>query len=149
MINLTDLRFIDALGRTGSLSAAARLLNVTPPALSMRLKRLEEELGARLVARGPRRMRLTSEGEALAAEARAIVGRMDDLPLLLNVARGRLAGPLRVVAPLGFGRAHIAPLLAAFAQSHPSLRPELYLSDTPWKASDGADVVIHIGEMRD
>jgi DNA-binding transcriptional LysR family regulator len=56
---------------------------------------------------------------------------------------------LRIVAPLGFGRAHIAPLLATFAQAHPALRPDLYLSDTPWKASEGADVVIHIGEMRD
>ena len=64
MINLTDLRFIDALGRAGSLSAAARLLNVSPPALSMRLKRLEDEFGVRLVERSSRRMRLTSEGEA-------------------------------------------------------------------------------------
>src|SRR5215470_5333902 len=139
MISLTDLRFIEALGRTGSLSAAARLLNVTPPALSMRLKRLEEELGVRLVARGPRLMRLTSEGENLASEARHIVGRVDELPRMLDVAHGRLAGPLRIVAPLGFGRAHIAPLVAKFATAHPSLRPDLHLSDTPWKASDGAD----------
>ncbi len=149
MINLADLRFIDALGRTGSLSATARLLNVTPPALSMRLKRLEEELGVRLVARAARRMRLTSEGENLASEARQIIGRVDELPRMLDVVHGRLAGPLRIVAPLGFGRAHIAPLVARFAQGHPLLRPDLHLSDMPWKASDGADVVIHIGELRD
>jgi DNA-binding transcriptional LysR family regulator len=149
MVSLDDLRFIDALGRTGSLSAAARLLNVTPPALSMRLKRLEEDLEVRLVVRSPRRTRLTSEGESLAAEARSIVGRVEELPRVLNIARSRLGGPLRIVAPFGFGRAHIAPLVAEFTQAHPSLRPELHLSDTPWKASDGADVVIHIGELRD
>ena len=62
MITLDDLRFMDALDRTGSLSAAARSLNVTPPALSMRIKKLERLLGINLVVRSPRHVRFTSEG---------------------------------------------------------------------------------------
>jgi DNA-binding transcriptional LysR family regulator len=54
MITLDDLRFMDALDRTGSLSAAARSLNVTPPALSMRLKKLERFLSINLVVFAPR-----------------------------------------------------------------------------------------------
>ena len=61
MIALDDLRFVEALSRTGSLSAAARSLNVTPPALSMRLKRLEQALGVNLVVRSSPRLRFTSD----------------------------------------------------------------------------------------
>jgi DNA-binding transcriptional LysR family regulator len=61
MITLNDLRFMDALDRTGSLSAAARSLNVTPPALSMRLKKLERFLSINLVVRSSRHVRFTSE----------------------------------------------------------------------------------------
>jgi DNA-binding transcriptional LysR family regulator len=149
MITLDDLRFVDALSRTGSLSAAARALNVTPPALSMRLKRLESQLGVSLVVRSSRSMRFTSEGENLVAEAQALVKRIEALPRTMNIDGGDLTGPLRIVAPFGFGRAYIAPIVAQFAQLHPAVLPELYLSDNPWKANDGADVVIHIGELHD
>ena len=61
MITLADLRFIEALARAGSLSGAARSLNVTPPALSMRLTKLEQLLGVSLVGRSSRRVRFTGE----------------------------------------------------------------------------------------
>ena len=149
MITLDDLRFVDALSRTGSLSAAARALNVTPPALSMRLKRLEKLLGVNLVVRNSRSMRFTSEGENLVAEAHALVERIEALPRAMNLDGGDLTGPLRIVAPFGFGRAYVAPIVAQFSQLHPSVIPELRLSDNPWKTNDGADVVIHIGELHD
>jgi DNA-binding transcriptional LysR family regulator len=149
MITFDDLRFVDALSRTGSLSAAARALNVTPPALSMRLKRLESQLGVSLVVRNSRSMRFTSEGENLVLEAQALVARIDALPRTMNIDGNDLVGPLRIVAPFGFGRAYIAPIIARFLELHPAVLPELYLSDNPWKASEGADVVIHIGELKD
>jgi DNA-binding transcriptional LysR family regulator len=148
MITLEDLRFIDALNRTGSLSAAARTLNVTPPALSMRLKRLESELGVRLVVRNSRSMRFTSEGENLVAEAQALVKRIEALPRTMNTRNNELIGPIKIVAPFGFGRAYVAPIVARFSELHPAVLPELYLSDNPWKANDGADVVIHIGDLK-
>ena len=80
MITLDDLRFMDALDRTGSLSAAARSLNVTPPALSMRLKKLERLLGINLVVRSPRHVRFTSEGERLVAEARSLLEQINAMP---------------------------------------------------------------------
>ena len=149
MISLDDLRFVDALSRTGSLSAAARALNVTPPALSMRLKRLEKLLGVNLVVRNSRSMRFTGEGEHLVAEAHALVARIEALPRAMNLEGGDLTGTLRIVAPFGFGRAYVAPIVAQFARLHPSVIPELRLSDNPWKANEGADVVIHIGELHD
>jgi DNA-binding transcriptional LysR family regulator len=149
MITLDDLRFVDALSRTGSLSAAARALNVTPPALSMRLKRLEGQLGMRLVVRNSRSMRFTNEGENLVSEAQILIKRIEALPRTMNIAHNDLIGPLKIVAPFGFGRAYVAPIVAQFSELHPAVLPELHLSDNPWKANEGADVVIHIGEMKD
>jgi DNA-binding transcriptional LysR family regulator len=147
MINLDDLRFVAALSQTGSLSAAARALDVTPPALSMRLKKLEASLGAALVVRSSRRLRFTSEGERLVEEAKAVLGRIDALSDTLR--QDGFSGSLRVVAPFGFGRVHIAPLLASFAAAHPQVRPTLDLSESPWSQAVDADVVIHIGAVRD
>jgi DNA-binding transcriptional LysR family regulator len=119
MITLDDLRFMDALSRAGSLSAAARSLNVTPPALSMRLKKLERLLGISLVVRSSRHVRFTGEGERLVAEAESLIGRINALPGALAGEGGSLAGRLHVVSPFGFGRIHVAPLIARFAQLHP------------------------------
>src|SRR5262245_40249172 len=149
MIALEDLRLVEALSRTGSLSAAARSLNVTPPALSMRLKRLEQTVGVNLVVRSSRRVRFTSEGERLVAEAQDLLGRIDALPEALGREGQSLAGRLHVVASFGFGRLQVAPLIAKFAETHPSVRVTLDLSERPWTDSEDADVVIHIGAIRD
>ena len=149
MISVDDLRFVEALHRTGSMSAAARALNVTPPAISMRLKKLEAELGINLVVRNSRHTRFTSEGEKLVSEAQALVTRIEALPGIMRADSGALTGSLRIVAPFGFGRAFIAPIIAKFSQAHPALQLDLALSENPWRANKDADVVIHIGELRD
>lgn len=149
MISLADLQFVEALARAGSLSGAARLLNVTPPALSMRLRKLEQSLGVNLVVRSSRRVRFTGEGEHLVHEAQELLGRIGALPEALAREGRGLAGPLRIVAPFGFGRLHVAPMVARFAERHPALRVTLDLSERPWTDSEESDVVIHIGVVRD
>jgi DNA-binding transcriptional LysR family regulator len=149
MITLDDLRFMDALDRTGSLSAAARSLNVTPPALSMRLKKLERLLSINLVVRSPRHVRFTNEGERLVAEARSLLEQTNAMPDSLAGEGRSLAGRLHVVSSFGFGRIHVAPLIARFADAYPSVRVTLDLSEKPWTESKSADVVIHIGTVRD
>ena len=149
MISLDDLRFVEALHRTGSMSAAARALNVTPPAISMRLKKLEAELGVNLVIRNSRHVRFTSEGERLVSEAQALISRVDALPGIMRADSGALTGSLRIVAPFGFGRTFVAPIIATFSQTHPALHLDLALSENPWRANKDADIVIHIGELRD
>ena len=149
MISLADLQFVEALARAGSLSGAARLLNVTPPALSMRLRKLEQSLGVNLVVRSSRRVRFTGEGEHLVHEAQELLGRIGALPEALAREGRGLAGPLRIVAPFGFGRLHVAPMVARFAERHPAVRVTLDLSERPWTDSEESDVVIHIGVVRD
>lgn len=147
MITLDDLRFVAALSRTGSLSAAARALDVTPPALSMRLKKLEAALGVNLVVRNSRGLRFTPEGEQLVHEAQSMLSRVEGLADSLR--GGAFAGSLRVVAPFGFGRVHIAPVMAAFARDYPQVRATLDLAEAPWNGNVDADVVVHIGAIRD
>lgn len=149
MIDLDDLRFIDALSRTGSLSAAARTLDVTPPALSMRLKKLEAALKVPLVVRSSRHVRFTEEGERLVTEAQRLLERIDALPAELAGNDCGLTGRLHVVSSFGFGRAYIAPSIADFTVLHPEVRITLDLSEKPWTEIKNADVVIHIGEVRD
>lgn len=149
MIRIEDLELFEALNRTGSLTAAARALNLTPSALSMRLKRLESELKVNLVIRNARSLRFTAEGEHLVLEAKETLERLRALPEALGSEGKALAGPLKIVAPFGFGRLHIAPLIAEFSLANPGLRISLGLSENPWAQNQDADVVIHIGNIRD
>ena len=149
MIQIEDLRLAAALLKQPSLSAAARSLNVTPPALSMRLRKLEANLGLALASRTAQRLTLTAEGESFGREANALLGRIDAMRESLHLHDKRLTGTLRISAPFGYGRARIAPLLALFAQLHPGLKVELDLRETPWPDRHDADVVIHIGAVKD
>lgn len=149
MIQIEDLQLAAALLREPSLSAAARSLNVTPPALSMRLRKLEAALGLALASRTARRLSLTAEGERFGREASALLARIDGLRESLQQADSRLTGTLRLSAPFGYGRARVAPLLARFAHLHPGLKIQLDLRETPWPDKHDADAVIHIGAVKD
>jgi DNA-binding transcriptional LysR family regulator len=149
MFQFEDLRLVVALSQATSLSAAARTLNVTPPALSMRLKKLEATLGVNLAVRSAHRLSLTAEGEELALHAGTLLMQMEALPDLLQREGRDLSGNLRISAPFGFGRRHVAPLVAQFAKQHPRIRLSLDLLETPWPDKREADVVVHIGAVRD
>lgn len=149
MIQIEDLRLVEALAQAPSLSAAARALNVTPPALSMRLRKLEATLGLALATRTARRLSLTPEGERFAQEGAALLAQLEALPESFRREDSRLTGTLRVAAPFGYGRHHVAPVLARFAQRHPGLRLQLDLREAPWPDKHDSDAVVHIGAVRD
>lgn len=151
MIGLAELRFFQAVAAAPSLAAAARALNVTPPAVTQRLAQIEQKLQLKLAERGPGGLRLTAEGGLLAERGAAILTDLDGLTDELSERRGVIAGPLRVVAPFGFGRLKIAPILATFALEHPELAPSLTLTEDPRGAmrTDLWDVLIHVGRLPD
>ncbi|MBN3765702.1 LysR family transcriptional regulator [Burkholderia sp. Ac-20365] len=149
MVDLDDMRMFRALGTTHSLAGAARLLDVTPPALTVRLQKLEERLGVHLAVREARGISLTEEGTRLMHEAIDLLERLETLPERIAAEHQAVSGSLRIVAPLGFGRVHIAPVLRDFHLAYPNVTASLNLSDNPLADSAGADVVIHIGEMKD
>ena len=101
----------------GSLSAAARELGITTPAVSKRLAQMEPRIGVALVNRTTRRMSLTPEGELYLEHARRILGRdRRAWTQLLGVSKATPKGLLRVNATLGFGRSHVAPLISRFVR---------------------------------
>ena len=149
MIAIEDLRLAVTLSRCESLSAAARILNVSPPALSMRLRKLEAQLGIILANRDARRLSLTADGERFARESAYLLEQLEALPESFKQHDECLVGTLRLAAPFGYGRQRIAPLLARFAKLHPQLRLHLDLRETPWPDRHDSDAVIHIGSLND
>jgi len=145
-IQAADLGFFAALAGAGSLSAAARELGVTTPAVSKRLAQMEARLGIALVNRSTRRMGLTPEGELYLEYARRILGEIDDLAQLLGNAHSEPRGLLRVNATLGFGRSHVGAVISKFARRHPQVEVQLQLSVNPPALTDDAfDVCIRFG----
>ncbi|MCJ2043546.1 LysR substrate-binding domain-containing protein [Methylobacterium sp. J-078] len=149
MLTTDDLRFFAAIARASSLAAAARDLNVSPPAVTQRLRALEARLRVHLVDRSGRHLTLTDEGELLAERGRQVLEGLSQIDDALAERRGEVRGHLRIVAPLGFGRRYVAPVVAAFQAGHPELKIDLALSDRLGgvPGSGSWDLAIHVGEM--
>lgn len=146
-IQPAELGFFVALASCGSLSAAARDLGITTAAVSKHLAQLEARLGLTLINRTTRRMSLTPEGEVFLEHARRILNDIDDLDQLLTRAKGTPKGLLRVNATLGFGRAHVAPVISRYAWLYPEVEVQLQLSVNPPVLTDDLfDVCIRFGE---
>ena len=149
-IQPADLGFFSALASAASLSAAARELGVTTPAVSKHLAQMEARLGATLLNRTTRRMSLTPEGELYLEHARRILGEIDDMEQLLGVSKAVPKGLLRVNATLGFGRSHVAPLISRYARKYPQVEVQLQLSVNPPPLTDDSfDVCIRFGAPPD
>jgi DNA-binding transcriptional LysR family regulator len=150
MLSSDDLQFIGTLAASSSLAAAARTLNVTPPAVTQRLQLMEERLGLRLVDRSCRRMALTDEGHHLVEGGRRILDEIGLLEGTLSARREVVSGDLRVVAPLGFGRRYVAPAASRFRAVYPKVTLNLMLYDRPARlARDTWDLMLYVGQLRD
>ncbi|WP_428419036.1 LysR substrate-binding domain-containing protein [Methylibium sp.] len=149
-IQPTDLGFFSVLAGAGSLSAAARELGITTPAVSKHLALMESRVGVSLVNRTTRRMSLTPEGEVYLEHARRILGEINDMEELIGVAKATPKGLLRVNATLGFGRSHVAPLISRFVRKYPDVQVQLQLSvNPPPLTEDAFDVCIRFGAPPD
>lgn len=148
MLDLEDLRLVRAIGASRSLASAARLLDLTPPAVTIRLQRMEERLSARLAVRKSNGISLTDEGQRLYQEALDILERVEALPVHISGEHGEVQGTLRVVAPFGFGRKYVSRIVRDVQLAHPKLEISLHLSESPLTHASGADVVVHIGTLK-
>ena len=143
---VAELQLVQAIADAGGLSAAARVLGSSPPAMSRRLAELERRLGVKLADRSARRFRLTDEGATYLEQGRHILEALRDLETEVASCGGAPRGRLRVGAPADLGRHYIAPLLAEFAIRHPGLKLHLVLSDAGLEVGeDGLDVAIRVG----
>ena len=134
----------------GSISAAARTLDLSAAVASQRLKRLERELGVRLLHRTTRRLHPTPEGLLLAEQGRVLVEDLEALADGLRRTGSGVAGTLRVTLSPTFGRLYISPLLPEFMALHPGVRVSVDLDDAKVDlVSAGMDLAIRIGDLDD
>src|SRR5258705_12352286 len=115
----------------GSLSAAAQAEGVAPAIIGRRIDALEERLGVKLLVRTTRRITLTYEGSAFLEDCQRIIHDMQNAEASVSAGGVKASGHLRVSAPAGFGRRHVAPLVPAFTVAHPDVSITLDLSDRP------------------
>ncbi|MFD4193411.1 LysR family transcriptional regulator [Amycolatopsis thermoflava] len=150
MSSIDDLRFFHVVAASETLTAAARELGSSLPAVSKRLRALEQRLDARLVHRGTRRLVLTSEGELYAARLETILDQVRELDDLITHRSADLRGSVVVQATLGLGRAHVAPLLGEFTARHPQLNIRLHTTALPLRPHRREfDLAVHVGAPPD
>ena len=113
----------------GSLTAAAKAEGVAPAIMGRRLDALEEHLGVKLLVRTTRRISLTHEGSAFLEDCQRLLSDVANAEASVSEGGVKATGHLRITAPAGFGRRHVAPLVPRFRSAHPDVTISLNLSD--------------------
>ena len=141
--------FVSAATR-GSLSAAARAEGVAPAVIGRRIDALEARLGVRLLIRTTRRLSLTFEGSAFLEDCQRILIDLRNAEASVSLGGIKASGHLRVTAPAGFGRVHVAPLIGDFLDAHPDVSISLELTDRLTDIiNENIDLAIRIGTLDD
>lgn len=136
------------IAERGSLSAAARDMDVSQASVSRQLAALEAMLGAPLVARTTHALSLTADGRALMADARRMLGEWD--ALAERTGGAALRGTLRVVAPVALGQTVLMPAALGFLADHPGVTLDWRLTDEPIRLVEaGCDVWVRVGPVPD
>ena len=119
-----------AIAETGSFSQAAQRLFLTQPAISKRLRQLEQQLGSRLLDRSGRRIHLTQSGRELLPRARQILKDLDALKQHIAELEGRAMGSLSMATSHHIGLHRLPPVLRAFREHYPQVSLDLHFMDS-------------------
>ncbi|HVI88214.1 MAG TPA: LysR family transcriptional regulator [Dongiaceae bacterium] len=139
-----------AVAEAGSISEAARRLSLSKSVVSERLAELERSLGASLLHRTTRKLSLTEDGAAFLERAARITRDVEAAMADLAERRGELVGPLRISAPVTFGRLHLGPAIYPFLAQYPRIELTLELDDRRIEAAaEGFDAVVRHGVIAD
>jgi len=150
MMKLEGIATFVTVAESGSLSEAARRLRVSRSVVSERLAGLERALGASLLQRSTRRLTVTEDGLAFLERATRIVREVEAAAADLAERRSQLSGPLRISAPVTFGRMHLGPALYPFLARHPGIHLTLDLNDRRVDAAAGGfDAIVRHGPIAD
>ncbi|VVD88264.1 LysR family transcriptional regulator [Pandoraea soli] len=150
MDKLRAMQTFVAIVDQGSLSAAARALESSLPAVVRTLAALETSLDVRLLNRTTRRIALTEEGRTYLDTCRQILSELQEAEARLAARHEAPSGTLVVTAPVLFGQLHVAPALYRFLRAYPAVKCRLLLNDRVvnlWE--EGIDVGIRISPLDD
>jgi DNA-binding transcriptional LysR family regulator len=150
MDKLKQLESFIAVATRGSLTAAAAAEGVSPAIMGRRLDGLEERLGVKLLLRTTRRITLTHEGSAFLEDCQRLLSDLANAEASVSAGGIKASGHLRITAPAGFGRRHVAPLVPKFRELHPEVSISLNLTDRVIDiAGEGFDCAVRVGDMPD
>ncbi|MBK7537337.1 MAG: LysR family transcriptional regulator [Myxococcales bacterium] len=144
------LRVFVTVAETGGFSAAARRLRRSPPSVTRTIAALEQHLGARLLSRTTRVVRLTEAGTCFVADARRLLDELDDAEATAAGSHRGLRGGMRVTASVMFGQRFVAPAVLDFLEQHREVNARLLLADRVVELSEeGIDVAVRIAHLAD
>lgn len=150
MDRLKAMETFVAVAQRGSLTAAAKAEGVAAAIVGRRLDALEAHLGVKLMVRTTRRISLTHEGSAYLEDCQRILAELAQAEASVSAGGVRATGHLRITAPAGFGRRHVAPLVPLFRELHPEVRVSLNLSDRVVDiTAEGYDCAVRVGDLPD
>ena len=147
---LKQIESFVAVTQKGSLTAAAAAEAVAPAVIGRRIDALEERLGVKLLTRTTRRITLTHEGSAFLEDCQRLLADLAGAEASVSAGGVKASGHLRITAPAGFGRRHVAPLAPQFLAAHPDVSVSLNLSDRVVDiVNEGFDCAVRVGDMPD
>ncbi|PLZ01762.1 LysR family transcriptional regulator [Burkholderia sp. WAC0059] len=148
--DLNDTLIFLRVVREGSFSGAASALQVPKTTVSRRVQELERHLGAQLLHRTTRKLRLTEAGEAYFEQCHAIAGQLDAAEHAVHQLRAGPRGWLRVTLPYSFGVAWIAPLISGFCSRYPEVRLEIVATHVTLDLfAEEVDIALRLGVLPD
>ena len=150
MQNLDPIRIFITVAEMGSFTHAADSLGIQKGRASTAVRKLEEDVGVRLLHRTTRSVQLTEDGRAFHARARDLLAEVDDLHSMFADDRVALRGRLRVDLPTEVARMTIVPALPDFMATHPELELEMSSTDRQVDlVQEGFDCVLRLGPIGD
>jgi DNA-binding transcriptional LysR family regulator len=150
MDKLKQMESFVSVATKGSLTAAANAEGVAPAIMGRRLDALEERLGVKLLVRTTRRISLTHEGSAFLEDCQRLLADVANAEASVSAGGVKASGHLRITAPAGFGRRHVAPLVPKFRELHADVTISLNLSDRVVDlAGEGYDCAVRVGDLPD
>ena len=150
MDRLKQIETFVAVATKGSLTAAAQAEGVAPAIIGRRMDALEARLGVKLLLRTTRRISLTHEGSAFLEDCQRLIADFNNAEASVSAGGVKASGHLRVTAPAGFGRRHVAPLVPGFLDQHPDVSLSLNLSDRVVDlVNEGFDCAVRVGDLPD
>ncbi|EYF08169.1 LysR family transcriptional regulator [Chondromyces apiculatus] len=150
MDRLDALRAFVLAAERGSLSAAAQSLGRSPASVTRAIDAIEARLGAPVLRRTTRSLKLTEAGERYLAIARHVLAELDEAERATTAVTSEPRGLLAVTAPIAFGSLHVRPILDDFLAAHEDVQARFLLLDrTVSLIEEGVDVAVRIGHLPD
>ena len=150
MDRLKQIESFVAVATKGSLTAAANAEGVAPAVIGRRIDALESRLGVKLLVRTTRKITLTHEGSAFLEDCQRLLSDLANAEASVSAGGVKASGYLKITAPAGFGRRHVAPLVPRFMALHPDVNVSLNLSDRVVDiVNEGYDCAVRVGDLPD